>query len=216
MMDPAIEILKKFAKANELTYQTVMSCLKGYAKPRDKLSQLIRRKALIRVKQGLYVFGELFRSRPLCKELLANLIYGPSYVSLEWALSYHGLIPERVYTLTSVTLKRSKSFETPLGVFSYDHLHLDRYPQGISLNSSLPYQNFLIASKEKALCDYLILKRGKITSLKSCLAILLEDMRIDEDELLDLDLSAIRKINQGKAHSAINFLIKTLEKLQDA
>lgn len=214
-MDPAIEALRKFAKSNELTYQAIMSCLKGYAKPRDKLSQLLKKKALIRVKQGLYVFGDLFRKTPLCRELLANLIYGPSYVSLEWALSYHRLIPEAVHTITSVTLKRSKSFETPLGIFSYDHLHSDRYSEGVSLVDRAPYQCFHIASKEKALCDFLILRRGKISSSKICLEILIEDMRIDEDELHELNLESIRKINQKKPHSAISFLIKVLEKLQD-
>mgnify|MGYP003983253749 FL=1 len=93
-MEPNIQNLCKMSKGNELTYAQVMSCLStSYAKPRDKLTQLLKKKVLIRIKQGLYVLGEFLRKDPLNKELLANLIYGPSYVSLEWALSYYGIIP---------------------------------------------------------------------------------------------------------------------------
>jgi len=76
--------------------------LKG-TRPRDKISDLLKKGTIIRVKKGLYVFGEDNRKKPYSKEILANLIYGPSYISLDYALQYHGLIPERVEAVTSVT-----------------------------------------------------------------------------------------------------------------
>lgn len=91
--------LRKLIGREEFDYPALMSALANYANPRDKVTSLLRQGVIIRVKKGLYVFGDDFRKRPFCRELLANLIYGPSYVSLDYALSYHGLIPERVAAL---------------------------------------------------------------------------------------------------------------------
>ncbi|MGD0626568.1 MAG: hypothetical protein ABSB32_17880 [Thermodesulfobacteriota bacterium] len=63
---------------------------------------MLRRKDIIRVKKGLYIFGETYARRPFSREVLANVIYGPSYVSLDYALHYHGLIPERVEAVISI------------------------------------------------------------------------------------------------------------------
>jgi predicted transcriptional regulator of viral defense system len=76
----------------EFDYQILQDALADYSRPRDKIRNLIKKKEIIRVKKGLYVLGDGHRKRPYSRELLANLIYGPSYVSLEYALSYHGLI----------------------------------------------------------------------------------------------------------------------------
>ncbi len=93
------------------------------------------------------------RETPL--EVLANALYFPSYVSAEWALQHYGLIMDRVSTVTSVTLRKSSNFSTSLGNFKYDHLHSHRYPFGYILH---PDFNFLIATPEKALLDYLKLR----------------------------------------------------------
>ena len=76
------------------------------------------------------------RFREICREYLANLIYGPSYISLDYALSLHGLIPERVETITSVTTRRSRHFDTPFGTFSYRMLNGRRYAVGVLLESA--------------------------------------------------------------------------------
>jgi len=74
-------------------YQVLQAGLKEYRKPRDKVSALLAAGEIVRVKKGLYLFGETHRRRPFSAELLANLIYGPSCVSLDYALAFHGLIP---------------------------------------------------------------------------------------------------------------------------
>nr|HOP40619.1 hypothetical protein [Geobacteraceae bacterium] len=94
----------------EFDYQTLLDAVRDYAQPRMKISSLLAKGVIVRVKKGLYIFGEAQRRRPFCRELLANLIYGPSYISLEYALHYHGLTPERVEAVTSVTCGRSRSF----------------------------------------------------------------------------------------------------------
>ncbi|MBW1967626.1 MAG: hypothetical protein JRI48_09680 [Deltaproteobacteria bacterium] len=98
-----LEQIRKLAPFEEFDYQTLLCILSGYARPRDKITDLLRKGDIIRVKKGLYIFGEGHRKAPYSREVLANLMYGPSYVSLEYALQYYGLIPERVEALTSVT-----------------------------------------------------------------------------------------------------------------
>ena len=88
--------LRQRVGREEFDYQALMAALPEYANPRDKVTVLLRRGDIIRVKKGFYVFGDELRRRPYSRELLANLIYGPSFVSLDSALSFHGLIPERV------------------------------------------------------------------------------------------------------------------------
>jgi hypothetical protein len=66
-------------------HQAFLSTLRTYAKPRDKITRLLASGDIVRIKKGLYCFGEAFRRDPICREYLANLIYGPSYVSLNRA-----------------------------------------------------------------------------------------------------------------------------------
>ena len=90
----------------EFDYIFLSDILYSYKKPRNIISRLIRNNDIIRVKKGLYVFGKDSLGPAYSKEILANMIYGPSYISLEFALSYYGLIPERVDTVTSITNKK--------------------------------------------------------------------------------------------------------------
>jgi len=70
----------------------------------------LRDKCLIRVKKGLYIFGPKIAIRPYSKEVLANLIYRPSALSFEYALSLYGMIPERLEVISSLTPQRDMSF----------------------------------------------------------------------------------------------------------
>src|SRR5450759_4428928 len=108
-----------------------MEGLRRYARPRDRVTTLLNRRAIIRVKKGLYIFGPTYRRAPYSRELLANLIYGPSCVSLEYALSYYGLTPERVDSVTSVTTGKSRTFDTPVGRFTYWPVPERVFPIGI-------------------------------------------------------------------------------------
>ncbi len=80
-IDPALAVLLDQAPSEELDYGFVMNCLKTYKNPRVKLHYILKIGALIRVKKGIYIFGKNFTRHPYSKEVLANMIYGPSYVS---------------------------------------------------------------------------------------------------------------------------------------
>ncbi|MBM3198487.1 MAG: hypothetical protein FJZ58_04440 [Chlamydiae bacterium] len=204
-------LLKRAPEGCVLDYGFVMDCLKDYKNPRVKLHHLLTIKALVRVKKGLYVFGENFAKQPYLLEVLANMIYGPSYVSLEWACQYHRLIPEKVVTVTSVTTKRSKQFQTPLGPFAYHHLPMQVFAVGVTLVQWTKTQQALMATKEKALADLLVIRRGTFSSIKHCKEVILEDLRVDEEELRGLDLDLLRRIYQARPHTAIQYLIKSRE-----
>ncbi len=211
-MNPAMAALRMRAPSEELDYGFVIDCLKNYSFPRTKLTHLLRSQALIRVKKGLYVFGTLFNRGPYSLETLANLIHGPSYVSLEWALQSYGMIPERVEEITSVTFKRKCMFETPIGRFSYAHRLLLAYPVGIIRRQVTDYQSYLIATPEKALIDLLVIRRGQVSKISELEEILFEDFRIEEDDLRRLSLTEMKKINDTYPHSTITHLINMLSK----
>ncbi|MBA7637333.1 hypothetical protein ES703_44976 [subsurface metagenome] len=161
-------------------YQTLMVALEEYAHPRDKITDLIRKNHIIRIKKGLYIFGDDYRRYPFSRELLANLIYGPSYISLEYALHYHGLTPERVEALTSITTGRSRSFLTPVGLFKYYMIPLQAFQTGMMRVEQRNGQSFLIAEPDKALADKIVSDRGiEIKTQKTMYRYLVHDLRID-------------------------------------
>jgi hypothetical protein len=173
-------------------YQTLMDALKDLSSPRDKTTLLLRQWVIVRVKKGLYVFGDKYRRYPYSKELLANLVYGPSYVSLDYALAYHGLIPERVEALTSVTPSRSRRFTTPVGLFIYRQVPARAYEIGMARVEGERDQAFLIASPEKALADKIVSVRGAhIASIGEMGRFLEEDLRIDTGAFRSLSAEKI-------------------------
>ena len=117
-------------------YQLAMDRVVRYRAPRNKIRNLRENGDLIRIRKGLYVAPSFPGRPPAVSPLaLAALIYGPSYVSLESALSHHGLIPERVDEITSVTCKRAKRFQTPLGRFTYRPVSESAFSYGVALQS---------------------------------------------------------------------------------
>lgn len=188
-------------------YVFLQEQLKDYSNPRDKISRLIKDGSLIRIKKGLYIRGEKQNQIPVQLETLANLIYGPSYVSYEYALAYYDLIPERVFEITSVTTQRNKLFNTPVGRFSYQHLSLTRYEIGI-----IQANNFLIASKEKALADT-VARQKTFKNWKKLLEFLIESLRIDEEELRKLDAALLQNINSTYKNTNVRLLKQLVEKL---
>jgi len=191
-----------------LDYQQVVSLLGDYAKPRDRIRRLLAHGELVRVRKGLYVVGEVYRRGPIIREQLANLIYGPSYVSLDYALSFHGLIPERVEDVTSVTTGKSRRFQTPFGVFTYRPLPSERYAPGIAFSGE-GSGRFMIASPEKALADKVWCdKRFKPASIAAYAPYLFEDLRLDEARLAALDQDRLSAIAAAFASRKINMLAR--------
>ena len=211
MIDDIVR-MRRTIEHDVFDYHTLTEALRTYRKPRDKFTKLLERGAVVRIKKGLYIFGADFRREPISREYLANLIYGPSYVSLDYALSYHGLIPERVDLVTSVTMKRSKEFHTPFGVFSYRMVTNNRYSIGAVLEQAGKV-SFLIASPEKALIDKVWTdKRFHGTSIFEYKTYLTEDLRIDFEALKNLNItraqSIVRKYDSAKINNLLQFVMR--------
>jgi len=193
-------------------YQVLMDVLSMYSKPRDAVTRLLSNGIIIRLKKGLYCFGDAYRRRLLCREYLANLIYGPSYVSLDYAMHYHGLIPERVHTVTSVTSKRSREFDTPLGEFYYRMLSKGRYAIGQILEST-DQSAFLIASPEKALIDKVWTdSRFDGTRISEFEQYLIEDLRIEPGMLEELNSDLMYEICDAYGSAKIRNLLTYLKR----
>jgi len=182
---------------------------------RDRVSRWMKTGMIQGVVPGIYVIAPEFRKRPIAMEILANKIFGPSYVSFEYVLANAGLIPEAVQGITSATPKRNRDFNTPLGQFSYRHLPLEVYTFGWTQKTLIDGSGFLIATPEKALLDLLYLS-GSVRSMKALEARLFEDFRMDPDIFNTLDarrLSAYALQMPGDSFRV--HLIKLLRRLHE-
>ena len=166
---------------------------------------------IIRLKRGLYVVNPEYTGKRLSNELIANHLYAPSYVSMSTALRYYGLIPEAVYVNQSMTVKHSRSFQTPIGNYDYKCVSREAFAVGIRTERVADYA-FLIASPEKALCD-LIANSSKVnlrymTDVEDYLE---NDISMDRDEFMKFDPSVIEEyIKVGKKADSIATLLKYL------
>jgi len=175
-------------KMKIMYYDTLylMNSLIDYASPKSKLTNMVKSGELIRIRRGLYVKGNDYD-----RKTLANVIYGPSYISFEYALSWYGMIPERVEAVTSAVYNKNKDreFDTPAGRFVYRYINPAVYFYGI-VREELNGEPFLVASKEKALCD-LLYKIKKSDAGYDIESLLFNDLRINEAELLSLSKNDI-------------------------
>ena len=193
----------------------ILELLSDYQRPNDKISELLKNKELISIKRGLYVIGpkiDLPSPEPF---LIANHLRGPSYVSLESAMSYWNMIPEKAYEISSVTIKTSKLYKTPVGRFSYQQLKTPYYSFGLKNIKYSPKQTMLVASPEKALCDKVVLTpKINLRSIKQTQEFLMEDLRMDSEVLSTLDTKIIELwVENAPKKSSLKMLIKTLMKL---
>ena len=168
---------------------------------------------IIRLKRGLYVVSPKISRVALSTELIANHLYAPSYVSMQTALRYYGLIPEAVYTTQSMTLKHTRTFDTPVGRFEYRIISRKAFHIGVTSINKQNYA-FLMATPEKALCD-LIANSPKVNLryLKDVEAYIEQDIRMDMEDFLSMDVSIFESYAQiGKKEKSISTLIKYLKK----
>ncbi|MGD9681632.1 MAG: hypothetical protein AB7W16_10645 [Candidatus Obscuribacterales bacterium] len=203
--------LRKAIAREEFDHPMLASVLSPYQAVDQKINHLLKSGTILRVKKGLYVFGQDARQVPVCKESLANLIYGPSCISLEYALAFHGLIPESIEIVTSVTPKRDKDFSTPVGRFTYRYLSAAKYPHGIEQVWIDPLHPVLIASPEKALCDYVVLKDvPSFAGTGAARDFLLLDLRINEEDLPRFEARTLFKLN---SHYKSKNIVRIMEAL---
>lgn len=192
-----------------LTEAELKTLLNGTSNSRySKIKRMLAQGKLLHVRRGLYCITEKlgFSKKPHSFEL-AQFIYGPSYISLESALSYYHLIPEAVYTITSVAGKRAKNFKTPLGVFDYQTVPLENLYSEVKLvqeNGRL----FLIAKPWKAICDYVFCYRKNWNNIDP----LIKDLRINFENFPVLTNKEIQSLDDYYHQVRITHFLKGIRK----
>lgn len=112
-------------KFQEYPFILSKDVIRGQKDSQNQMNQLNRwtkKGLLIRLRRGMYVFNAHDRRVAADVNYIANRLYEPSYVSLESALNFYGLIPESVKDITSVTTRKTNTFCNEEGVFSYSHV----------------------------------------------------------------------------------------------
>ena len=210
-----ISLLKRFGNL-PVPSGILQERYRHYAAPAKKIAELCSQGLLVRVRRGLYVVSEQITGNRPSGYLLANHIYGPSYVSLETALEFHGMIPEAVYSFESMTSGHDKEYETPFGMFRYHHAPGEYFSVGVRVAQISRDQSFLIASPEKALCDHFVTTKGlQIRSRSSMYSYLTEFLRIDEDALAKLDTALIHEcLLSGPKKNTLRYLEETITWIQ--
>lgn len=115
---------------------------------------------VVRICRGFYCLGARYRERPVDSLSIAQRIMGPSYVSLETALAFHGWLPEAVETVTSVCDARSRRFQTPIGGFRFDRVPQVKLFTDVCRVPRADGQAAFIATPLKALADYVAVHRA--------------------------------------------------------
>lgn len=214
-MDIAIEKSLQYYKTHIIDHATISSILinNGYSRINDKINNLKKKGSLQALKRGLYLHKSPFIQSSISKEIIANTLLSPSYISFDYALYYYGLIPESVFDVTSATTKRSKSFKTDTGTFSFKQIKKELFPIGLTIEST-KNGNFVIATKEKALCDKVYYTKDvQITSKKSMIEFLVNDLRLDAEELENCNINIFTKYFEISKSKKIKFLIEALEEI---
>ena len=182
--------------------------------PENKIADLERNGLIIRVKRNLYVVSKKVHNQEISSELVANHLYGPSYVSLESALAHYGLIPERVYTMRSVCVKMHKRYDTPLGQFEYMKVPVQYFQIGINQEIVDKSYCFLIALPEKALCDLILCTNNlRLQSVKAMNEYLEEDLRFEMSALNSFNVNIVEEcLKYGRKKTELSQLLKLLTK----
>ena len=178
-----------------------------YTDVKGKIRREVQGGRLVQVAKGLYETDVRADGK-----YLAGAIYGPSYLSFDYALSVHALIPEAVYNAyTSATVQKGKTkrYENAFGTFLYRDVPAAVYPLGVEIKEERGY-SYQIASPEKALCDKLY-SLSPVYSVKALKELLFDDLRIDKAAFVALQKDDILQLAPLYRATNLKLLAKLME-----
>lgn len=178
-----------------------------YTNPLDKIKRDVDEEKLFRLTRGVYETNK--NADPM---FLAGSILSPSYISFDYALSFYGLIPERVAAVTSASLhiNKNKIFNNYFGRFEFTDIPAESFASGTTYIIQNEYAA-RIATKEKAICDSLY-KWRVVHSIKALKILLFIDKRIDEDEFADLNFEELIRLAGLYHKTNLDLLIRLVRK----
>jgi|GEM_PF-160892 len=156
----------------------------------------IKAEEILRLKPGYFMLGAPYRKSEVHPFIVAAVLHAPSHISLESALAYHGLIPEAVYQVSSVTVVRSREYTTPLGVFSFYRVPAVAPRAGVEAVEVARNAWAFIATPLRAIADAIYLNK-EITWERDGLGYLTESLRIEEEDLLKISFDVLEEIQDS-------------------
>ena len=178
-MNKLTEKIFEYVPHGNFTSQDLATFLPGNDNSRFGLvKRAIANGEIIHICRGLYCLAPKYQKKSISLYALAQRIYGPSYISLESALSLNGWIPEAVYALTSVSFKKSKEFHTPIGLYTYDRVPQKLFFSGVERLTDQAGSVFLSARPIKAMADYVYVHKKDWAGLDP----VIKSLRIEEEE----------------------------------
>jgi predicted transcriptional regulator of viral defense system len=174
------------------------------------VNRALKDDALIRVKRGLYMLDARYRRETIHPFAVAQSLLPGSYISFETALSFHGLIPEAVYTVASVTPDRKTiQNDTPIGTFSFQPLALNDYQFFVGVaRHKFDHLTAFVAEPLRALMDLVTLRKQEWAGLDW----LTTGMRIDDEWLRSLRRKDFQEIKPVYRHCRAREFLDSLEK----
>ena len=151
----------KFQNSPVILSKEVVQQKGDYQNVHNQLNRWLKKGLIIKLKKGIYLLNKNDRRINPDQIFLANQLYAPSYVGLEFALNFYGLIPERVVEVTSVSTKKTAHFSNEFGEYTYQHIKPDAFRGFRSVKDSNGFCSF-IAEPEKAVVDFLYLNLRKL------------------------------------------------------
>jgi hypothetical protein len=193
-----------------ISHTIISTSLTKYNRVNDKISYMLEKEELTKIQRGLYVFNKVKSQNPFLNYIIANTLYGPSYVSRFSALSYYGLLSEQSVLMESMSLSRYREYDTPVGAYAYFRSSKETFPLGISSLNANEYSTFLMATPEKALCDIIWTEKSlPITTLKELTYYLEEDLRFDMSFFNHADKSIFEECYElGNKKNVIELFLK--------
>lgn len=207
-MEKLIEKIIENVSKDIFTDDIVLNLLSGSADSRyGIIKRAISKKEIIHIKRGLYALAKRFQRNTINLFELSQLIYGPSYISFESALNYHGWTPEAVYTVTSASSKNAKEFSTPFGLFVYKRIPFSVLLFGVERIES-DQSNFLMANPWKALIDYVYVYRKEWQGIEP----VIKSLRVEKESFENTDFDFLDEIKEGYKNFRVSKFIEGVKK----
>ena len=168
----------------------------------SQISNLAKKGDIIRLKNGLYLIAS--RKNDVMSEYVSSRIYDPSYISMEWALYKHGLMPDIPFSVTSITAKPTRDFQTPLGLFIYKSVKPDLF-FGYTKREDASGQPYLLALPEKALLDYFYFNLPRLKDQDD-----IDSLRLNPFTLKEMDVKLLREYARVFDNPRLDSLISCL------
>ena len=201
-----IELKTRLSKNDIIDIRNVITLFDSI--DRRRLYEWQKKGYILKLTNNFYIFSDAEIDDPFLR-MLSNKIYSPSYVSLESALSFYGLIPEAVFQITGVTSRKTHNIQTDISNFNYRSIH-KRLFWGYSLNTKTSYR-FFIADPEKTILDYLYLN-PHLDDMRS-----LEELRLNQERFNDLlNVPKLKKYLQLFSHTRLSKTTTKLMKVLNA